>query len=107
MFPSTDEMNFFIATLAKKDVNATEVHRLLSTAWGEETVIKLRQVLAKEFRCGERNQCTRRLGSGRPREQRTSDNVKTVRELVEEDSRISLTAICDQTGLRRTSLHDF
>ena len=44
MFPSTDEMNIFIATLAKNDVNATEIHRLLSNTWGEETVIKLRRI---------------------------------------------------------------
>lgn len=107
MFPSTEQVNFFIATLAKNDVNATEIHRLLSTAWGEKNVIKLRriQVLAREFKDGERNQCTRKPGSGRPLEVRTSDNVERVKELVEEDSRISLTAICDQTGLERTSCY--
>ena len=100
-------MNFFIATLALNDVNATEIHRLLSNAWGEENVIKLRriQALAREFRCGERNQCIRKPGSGRPLEVRTSNNVESVKDLVEEDSRVSLTAICDQTGLPRTSCY--
>ena len=61
MNATTDQVNFFIATLAKNDYKATEIHELLSFAWGEENVIKLRQVqtLARDFKSGERCDFTR------------------------------------------------
>ena len=107
MNATTDQVNFFIATLAKNDYKATEIHELLSFAWGEENVIKLRQVqtLARDFKSGERCDFTRKEGSGRPLEVRTDSNVNRIRELVQEDQTMSLSAVCAETGLGRTSAY--
>jgi len=107
MNATTEQVNFFVATLTKNDFNAKQIHELLSFAWGEENVIKLRRVqtLVRDFKTGERCEFTRKAGSGRPLEVRTDSNVNRVKELIQEDQTMSLTAVCAETGLGRTSVY--
>ena len=68
---------------------------MLSSAWGEENVIKLRQVQtpARDFKSGERCDFTKKEGSGRPLEVRTDSNVSRIRELVQKDQTMSFSAV--------------
>ena len=107
MNATTEQINFFVLTLTKNDFNAKQIHELLSFTWGEENVIKLRRVqtLVQDFKTGERYEFTRKAGSGRPLEVRTDSNVNRVKELIQEDQTMSLTAVCAETGLGRTSVY--
>ena len=81
MKATTEQLNFFVAILTKNDFNGKQIHELLSFAWGEENVIKLRRVqtLVRDFQTGERCDFTRKEDSGRPLEVRTDSNVSRVK----------------------------
>ena len=88
---STDRVNFFIATLVKNNFKAHEIHKLLTTAWGED-VKSLRRVqeIAKEVKDGERETCKRRDGSGRRISTSTKENIQRVRVLIDADPHVSV-----------------
>jgi hypothetical protein len=95
MKPSAENRNFFIATLQKNSFSATEMHRLLVNAYGEENVCTVRQVqrIAKQYSSGEKMDIQRLEGSGRPREVRNDENIAMVKELVENDPTTSLNTL--------------
>jgi hypothetical protein len=107
MLPSSEQINFFVATLVKNNYKTVEIHKLLSSAWGEENVIHLRrlQVIAKEYRTGERTGVKRKAGSGRPQEVHTDENVTSIQEIIMDDPHISLNTICCITGLTRSAAY--
>jgi transposase len=106
MKPSTDNMNFFIATLQKSNFSATKIHSLLADAWGEENVLSLRRVqeLSKEYADGVRQKFTRDEGSGRPREVSTPENIDVIKNLVENDETISIQALSEISGISWSSV---
>ena len=65
--PKCELINFFIQTMVRNNFKASEIHRLLCNAWGEENVVKERRVqqLAKEYQESVRNDSSRKIGSGR------------------------------------------
>jgi hypothetical protein len=60
MQATEENVNFFIATLTKNNYKATDIHHLLANAWGEDNIIKVRQIQKKasQFATGERVEFT-------------------------------------------------
>lgn len=99
-------LNFFVSTLSRNGYKGTEIHNLLTNAWGEEDMVSLRRVqqISKEFENG-RESMKRAVGSGRPRTSLTPDNIETVRELIEDDCMISCSHVSNLTGIPERSVH--
>lgn len=106
MEPTTINVNFFIATLVRNDMESTAIHELLVTAWGAECVCSLRHVqrLAKEFNDGDRDSIKRKGGSGRRRTSRSAENVETIRQLIEDNPRLSTNALSVMTEIEETAV---
>jgi histone-lysine N-methyltransferase SETMAR len=101
MKPSSENVNFFVATLCKNNFKATQIHSLLVEAWGQENVLSLRRVqdISKEFASGERIEFKRAEGSGRKRDIRSVDNINTIKDLVENDQTITINALSEITDI--------
>ena len=90
-------VNCIVETLQRNDYKASEIHRIIVNAWGEEIISdkRIRTIITKEFRDGQRTQFSRVEGSDRKRiEERTQSllhkswkmlnkktELQTVREL--------------------------
>ena len=92
-----ERVNFYILTEVKNNISASEIHRKLVTAHGEDNVglPSLRQIQrkAKEYREVDRVSCERKTGSGRPRTVRSEDIVEAVRTImIEEDNTVYISS---------------
>ena len=104
--PKSEQVNFFIQTMVRNNFNATEIHKLLCNAWGEENVVKERRVqqLAKEYQENVRTDSSRKAGSGRKRTSRTEEIQEEIDTLLTEDPRLSIEHISDATQLSWSSV---
>lgn len=102
---TSENINFFIATMIRNGHSAADAHRYLKDAWGEENVIKERRVreIAQEFKAG-RNDFTRLEGSGRPSTVSNDGNIKIVNDIIMEDNCASLGTIEKKTNINRRSV---
>ena len=75
---SSENQNFFIATMLKNGNSAADAHRYLKNAYGEDHVVNERRVrkIAQEFKAGRTVFIT----------VSNNYNVDIVREVIEEDS---------------------
>jgi len=96
-----DQLYFFIDTLKANGFSSTEMHALLVQRWGEDNVISIRRIqqIASEFSEGDRNSHKRKPGSGRPRTSTSTENVEIIRELIEENNRLSCNDLSQLTGI--------
>ena len=62
------DVNLIIETLRRNNYKSTDIHRILTTAWGDE-VISVRQVqrISKEYEDGNRVDFKRKPDSGKKR----------------------------------------
>ena len=91
MQPSTADINCIVETLRRNDYKASEIHRVIVNAWGEEIISDKRiRTITKEFRDGQRTQFSRVEGSGRKRNEERTELVAQVLEDVKEDNRITV-----------------
>ena len=104
--PKSEQVNFFIQTMVRNNFNATEIHKLLCNAWGEENVVKERRVLqlAKEYQENVRTDSSRKAGSGCKRTSRTEEIQEEIDTLLTEDPRLSIEHISDATQLSWSSV---
>ena len=96
-----ENLNFFIDTLKGNGFSATEIRRLLVQRWGEENIVSIRRIqqISREFEEGSRTTHERIAGSGRPRTSTCPENVEKVRELIEENNRLSCSEISRLTEI--------
>ena len=96
-----DRLYFFIDTLQENGFSCAEIHRLLVQRWGEDNVVSIRRIqqIAKQFQKENRVDHERKQGSGRPRTSKSEEHVETVRELIDENNRLSCNAISRLTGI--------
>ena len=91
MQPSTADINCIVETLRRNDFKASEIHRIIVNAWGEEIINdKGIRTITKEFRDGQGTQFSRVEGSGRKRNVERTELVAQVLENVKEDNRITV-----------------
>lgn len=106
-----ENYRFFIRTMMLNNYTASDIHRLLHQAWGDECPnIRTVYRVMSDFESGERKSVEDATRSGRPRTSVTAANVEAVRELVEENNRVSIHCLHQQLGLSEgsifTILHD-
>lgn len=103
--PKKEHIKFFIMTMVRNDMIASDIHNLLCTAWGEN-VISERQVrrLVQEMREGDRVVVSRKEGSGRKKTARSAENIEEIRRLLEDDPHLSRSALSHITGIPETSI---
>lgn len=96
-----DQLYFFIDTLKANGFSCTEMRTLLVQRWGEDNVISIRRIqqIASEFSEGDRVAHKRKPGSGRPRTSTSPENVEIIRELIEENNRLSCSELSRITGI--------
>lgn len=104
--PKTENINFFILTMVRNNKRPSEIYELLTTAWGENNIKSERHVrrLVQEFEEGERENCKRKIGSGRPRTSVTPAKIEEVRLLLQDDPHLSKSALSNLTDISETSL---
>ena len=104
--PNSEQINFFIQTMVRNNCKATEIHKLLCNAWGEENVVKERRVqqLAKEYQENVRTDSSRKARSGRKRTSRTEEMQEEIASLLTEDPRLSIEHISNATQLSWSSV---
>jgi hypothetical protein len=90
---------FYILTRFKLGVNATDIHRELSAAWGESYVsFPCVTKRIHEFHEG-RESIEDATRPGRPVTEATPVNIETVRQLIDNDPSISIRYIAAETRL--------
>ena len=103
---TTNNKMFYILTEVKNGYSATEIHRKLVNAWGAD-IISLRRVqeVVREFKTGERESFTRLKGSGRPTTSSNEDNVEAIKNLVQQNNRLSCSSLETITGIPARSVN--
>ncbi|KAL4494398.1 hypothetical protein ABPG72_019808 [Tetrahymena utriculariae] len=101
---SQNQIYFFIETMQKNNYIGTQIHGLLETAWGNIISARRVQQIMKEFQEGKRTDHNRQIGSGRPLTSCNEDNVVLIEQLIQEDSRISLSQLVEQTQIDRSAI---
>lgn len=103
--PSQKEIYFLIDTLRQSNFSAAKVHRIIFRAHGPIISLRRTQEIMKEYSDGDREQYSRAEGSGRPKTSLTDDNVKTIKEIIEDDPHLSCTRLEDMTKIPKSSVH--
>ena len=92
-------IRFYILTRFKLDVNATNIHRELSDAW-QDSCIPYRTVANWVHEFHESLQSFEHaFRPGRPVTETSSENIETVRQLIELDPHISIRYTVAETDL--------
>jgi hypothetical protein len=100
----SEYLKFFVETERRNGLTATDIHRKIVTAWGED-IITLRSVQlwcksGKEE--GENLAFTHRAGAGRPRSSRSEENVNDVSALLGKCPHLSVEEIADLMDISAT-----
>ena len=90
MQPTKSEMNAIIETLHQNNMDATEIHGVISTAWGAIISVRRIREIAKEFKDGVRNSFERKFGSGRPSDPVKEDVTPLIMQHIIEDNGITI-----------------
>ena len=103
---SKENMYFFIETLRRVEYKAADIHRVLTQAWPDDSFTEAHvRKLCQQFREETRTTFERQEGSGRPKSERRSDNVETIRDLIENDRSMSVVTISRILNLQKDMVH--
>ena len=77
--------------------NANEIHKIIETSWPDDCLSQRRvQRLCKEFKDGNRDSFERKDETGKTKSISRTENVEQVRQLLEEDSTLTVQRIADK-----------
>jgi transposase len=101
-----ENYRFFVETMRRNGVAAQQIHQLLCTAW-EDQAPSLPTVyrLLDEFASGSRTSFEEKSRSGRPTSACTSENVAEIEQLIEQDPRITLDELADETDISHGTVY--
>lgn len=89
-----ENLYFAIETLRRNDMNASEIYSMLSIAWPNDCLSERRiREVCQQMRDGERDNFTRKQGSGRKKSDKRMESVAAVQHVLEEDSTLSVQRI--------------
>lgn len=95
------EQRVSLKFLAKSGQSPIQCWRALRRVWGDDTMCKTQVcVWHKRFLSGE-NDVKDAPRTGRPHSKRTPDNVRMIRDMIQENGHLSLTDLQHKTGLSR------
>lgn len=102
-----ENLHFLIETLRRCDYNASEIHRIMEEAWPAECLSVQRiRAISQSFREETRETFKRNPGSGRPKSDVRRNNIDSVRQLIEEDSCLTVRQIAEELELAKTMVHN-
>lgn len=106
MKPTTEQVNFYIQTRCQLGKNASKIHKELTEVWGHDNICSERHVYrtVNEFRSGNRESCSRRIGSGRPSSSTCDGNIGKIKDLIEANPRLSISNLERLTGIEDRSV---
>ena len=106
MEPSTDHINFFIETLRRNNKSGTEIHQLLTSAWGED-VMTLRRVqqIVHDFKEKQKTCFSRSEGSGRPRSTERVNLKTNIEDDLISDPHVSIRQLPAKYGVSNSLVH--
>lgn len=101
-----DRQYFLIESLRRNDMNATEVHNIISRAWPEEclSVVQIRKIM-RDFNTGDRETFKRKDGSGRRKSEHRLENINAVRELLDEERNLTEEQIARRLEISNSMVH--
>lgn len=105
---SGENINFFVKVLSLNNFSAVNIHSFLENALGNDC-IKVRRVqqLASEFKNGRDSvEMGTKLNFGKPRVTHTEENVNVIKEMIDEDKRISVRMIAEELNLPKSTVHE-
>lgn len=102
-----ENIYFFIETLRRNDYNGTQIYQILHQSWPGEciSVQRIRKIM-KEFEDGQRDSFQRMGNSGRKKSEHRLENVDNVRNIIEQDSCITVREISQQLDISHTMVHN-
>ena len=95
------EINVIVATLARNRKKGTEIHDIITTAWGNIISLRRVQQLTKEYQEEERADFERKDGSGRPKSSKRLEIVPLIREALNANKG----ATCEELAQRFNTNH--
>lgn len=92
--------------MRRNDMKYTQIHNMITTAWGNIISLRRVQTIAKEYEDGTRQQLMRKEGSGR----RKSDERINTAELIQNDiedngGKITVRELAEKHGLSKDTTH--
>ena len=83
MYIGSYEINVIVATLARNRKKGTEIHDIITTAWGNVISLRRVQQLTKEYQEEQRADFKRKDGSGRQKSEKRLEIVPLIREALD------------------------
>ena len=96
------EINIIVETLRRNNYRGTEIHSIITAAWGDVITVRRVQQIMKEYATDRRQDFDRELGSGGVKSQKRLDLVPLVRDELSENKRLTCNelAIMFDTNVR-------
>lgn len=85
----SSDVNLIVETLRRAQFKGTQIHNIISTAWGDVISVRRVQKIMKEFEDGERTDFDRQLGSGRLKSQKRVDLIPLISEELATNKRLT------------------
>ena len=103
---SSRDCYLLIETMRRNDMKCTQIHNMITTAWGNIISLRRVQTIAKEYGDGTRQQLMRKEDSGR----RKSDERINTEELIQNDiedngGKITVRELAEKHGLSKDTTH--
>jgi len=97
---SKEEMYFLIESLRRANISVTEIHRITSEAWPDQSYsVRHIRKLCKEFNDERRVSFERKEGSGSGKSDLRVQNLEAIETLIKDNNRISIRRIAEQLNL--------
>ena len=95
------EMNVIVATLARNRKKGTEIHGIITTAWGNVISLRRVQQLTREYQEEQRADFERKEGSGRQKSEKRLEIVPLIRDALDANKG----ATCEELAQRFNTNH--
>ena len=105
MIPTTNEINCVIETLRRNGIKSTQIHEIITTAWGDILSIRRIQEIAKSFSDGTRNEFIRKEGSGRKSSDLRVEITSKVKEQLEENNKLTIRELSEEFDTSKDTIY--
>ena len=108
---NSEKIRFLVESCRRNGMTAADTLQFIHTAWGESSVSRsIVFRLFSEFSSGKRDSFEVADRSGRPKTGRTTENIDTIQDMLEENSSVSIDCLAECSRLSHGTvsriLHD-